>query len=358
VTSGLPLAPYLHLKFSHNEEGSKAIHVAVKKQDGHYQILSSRQEVSPLTESLFSLKFFDLCFIGMCSLETYSSGEVNESQLLAAFIADKDKYTEGQNIDLEDEDIEPIYLQANFSSLYESSELVPTSEILRGDQYLVIKYHLQQLSKTNRSLLHKIILVQYEQASQGQTTRTILSARQLLPAQHLHFYDHTDLHFLRKEHLTNNQEYYFATAALNKFFFATKVSTALAKTPLDIETFLKQQGCYLISAGFQKKHWILEYYRSFRDQWLMSTSLGRSFVRWYYKTAYSYAFIIADSYTLRTLVIIFSILGLPLVAFCLLSFFTKLMTVCVMMILWLAFRILKRKNKKPLSPIHTRPKCL
>jgi hypothetical protein len=321
ITSGLPLIPKLQLKFSHDEDSNKAIHIAVKKLDGHYQILSSVQDLAPLTEQTFSLRIYDICYLGNCSLETYASGDINENQFLAIFLGDKDQYNEGDLIDFGDGDQEPLYLNILFSSLYESTETVALSEILRGDKYLVVKYHTNNLSRSNKSLLHKIILIRYDQLSQGQSSRTISSVRSTVNDDHLTFHEDSDLHLIRVENLTNNTEYFFATAGLNKFFFVTKSSLASAKTPLDIEAFLKQQGCYLISAGYQQNHWVLQTYRLFRDQWLSQFSLGRTFIQFYYSSAFDLALTVSQSMPLRFVVMTLSILALPVIWFFLLPLF-------------------------------------
>ena len=108
--------------------------------------------------------------------------------------------------------------------------------------------------------------------------------------------------FLVLKNLTNNQPIKVGVAYVNKFKFASRISEADEQTPQAIQTFIQQKECYLLSAGFQRDHYVLEYFRAFRDNFLIKNFLGRSFVKWYYKTAPYYAGIIYDNAPLRFLV--------------------------------------------------------
>lgn len=102
--------------------------------------------------------------------------------------------------------------------------------------------------------------------------------------------------------LTNEVSYEFSAAFVNKWNFATTISNSLTETPQGIETFLEAQSCYLLSAGFQEKHFVLDYFRQFRDQTLLNYSMGKAFVQFYYKTAPHYARIIYKNNTLSFIV--------------------------------------------------------
>jgi hypothetical protein len=102
--------------------------------------------------------------------------------------------------------------------------------------------------------------------------------------------------------LTNDREYNLAVALVNKYQFASQLSLSLVETPIEIETLLKENQCYLVTAGFQKEHYILDYFRHIRDSILLKSSWGSQFVEFYYSTAPDYAPIIYNSKWLSGLV--------------------------------------------------------
>jgi hypothetical protein len=108
--------------------------------------------------------------------------------------------------------------------------------------------------------------------------------------------------FLVMKNLTNNQPIKVGVAYVNKFKFASRISEAEEQTPQSIQTFIQEKECYLLSAGFQRDHYVLEYFRAFRDNFLIKNFLGRGFVKWYYQTAPYYAGIIYNNAPLRFLV--------------------------------------------------------
>ncbi|MBL6988246.1 MAG: hypothetical protein ISR65_00625 [Bacteriovoracaceae bacterium] len=89
--------------------------------------------------------------------------------------------------------------------------------------------------------------------------------------------------------LENGNTYRFAMAFVNNYLFATTFSQSDSANTEEIEAFLKKHACYLISAGYQKEHYVLDYFRKFRDNVLLKYSLGRKLVNWYYQTAPLYA---------------------------------------------------------------------
>lgn len=122
--------------------------------------------------------------------------------------------------------------------------------------------------------------------------------------------------------LKNGQEYQVSVAFIDKFGFATKTSNAKTGSPVQIEEFLKSQSCYLISAGFGEEHFVIDYFKDFRDHFLQKYSWGRAFIKFYYGTAPEYALIIYKNEALSLIVRSFAYVlyfffvfkGLPLIA--------------------------------------------
>jgi hypothetical protein len=89
--------------------------------------------------------------------------------------------------------------------------------------------------------------------------------------------------------LSNNVEYPVSLAYVDKWKFATLFTPAKAETTEALNVFLQKEACYFISAGFKKKHFVLDYFRSIRDDILLKSFWGRAFVKFYYRTAPYYA---------------------------------------------------------------------
>ncbi len=83
--------------------------------------------------------------------------------------------------------------------------------------------------------------------------------------------------------LVNDQTYKFAIYFEDKFKFASLISNCISATPQTIEALLKKNGCFLLTAGFNGDHPIIDYFRNFRDETLSDSKLGRLFIKFYYK---------------------------------------------------------------------------
>jgi hypothetical protein len=104
------------------------------------------------------------------------------------------------------------------------------------------------------------------------------------------------------ENLKNGSPVEVGIGYVNKWKFVTMITASEPVTPEQIKTFLQKKKCYLLSAGFGGEHYVIEYFRNFRDHTLLKSGMGRSFVRWYYKTAPYYAQYVSNNVFLRYLV--------------------------------------------------------
>ena len=102
--------------------------------------------------------------------------------------------------------------------------------------------------------------------------------------------------------LKNSEEAILSVVFLDKFNFVTTLSQEVKVTPLEIQELLKKNACFLLTAGFGEDHYIIDYFRNFRDHVLASTYLGRSFIHVYYELAPKYALMIYQHESIRMLV--------------------------------------------------------
>lgn len=89
--------------------------------------------------------------------------------------------------------------------------------------------------------------------------------------------------------LTNGVEVRVSVVLIDKYGFSTHVSNSKTATPADIEELLNKQSCFLLTAGFGEEHFVIDYFRGFRDRTLLKSTLGRAFVKFYYKFAPGFA---------------------------------------------------------------------
>lgn len=105
----------------------------------------------------------------------------------------------------------------------------------------------------------------------------------------------------KAKNLTNNTCYKVNVFLLDKYGFVSIVSNDLEETPELIQALLKSQSCFFFSAGFGRKHFVLDSLRSFRDDFLMKTIPGKLFTQAYYALAPKYAMEIYHSPVLSAL---------------------------------------------------------
>ncbi len=98
--------------------------------------------------------------------------------------------------------------------------------------------------------------------------------------------------------LTNNETYSFVMVAVDRFFFSSRVSNTLSVTPRPLAELIPE-GCFLVSASFPEGHFILSFFRSFRDQILLVLPGGKDLVSIYYQNSPFFARHIKESRSLK-----------------------------------------------------------
>ena len=137
--------------------------------------------------------------------------------------------------------------------------------------------------------------------------------------------------------LTNGLPVTVSVAFLDKYGFSTALSNSLSQKPTQIEQLLKKNAFFLLTAGFGEEHYVINYFRNFRDQVLIKYRMGKVFVSWYYQTAPQYALIIYKSSILRS-----AIRG---AAYTLYFIFTNIRLLSAGLSLILVLLIIKRAKK-------------
>lgn len=197
------------------------------------------------------------------------------------------------------------FLRTNMSTrVYDGSADSPTvtvsqGGIVTGDESLYINYSSSAIFSNHKEVLILTLaapgVAQTYSSAIGAGSANTISDENEFPVV-------DDGANLQIKDLANNQNYNIAIAFLDKYQFSTMVTATQSGTPLEIAAFLKEQSCYFVSAGFGRPHYVLEYFRMIRDQYLLKSSVGRTFVEFYYGSAPKYVGTIYNSPALSLVV--------------------------------------------------------
>ena len=178
---------------------------------------------------------------------------------------------------------------------------ISIGNITRGDGSLFLEFNRNDIDnfRTLMALVQELTPEQPLTALGDNTVQSYLSA----PNMRTHYPELEDLEgVVSIPGLNNGQRYAIGLVAVDSYQFATRVPPMLEGTPVETHEVLKQEGCYILSAGFDKDHFIVDYFRLIRDMVLKRFSLGQRLIRAYYKTAPDWVPIIKRSSLLKALV--------------------------------------------------------
>lgn len=102
--------------------------------------------------------------------------------------------------------------------------------------------------------------------------------------------------------LTNGTPVTISVVLIDKYGFASVVSNSSSATPTDIEDLLKKQNCFLLTAGFGEEHFVIDYFRNYRDTILSKSLPGKIFIKYYYQYAPKFALSIYNNSEIRGLI--------------------------------------------------------
>ncbi|MCK5073462.1 MAG: hypothetical protein KAQ98_08565 [Bacteriovoracaceae bacterium] len=273
-----------------NTDTERYVYLAVRKSESNstyrltggpqYSIVSTN---SPLSASCtFSIKeIFEQ------SDKSLSAGSSNEVYLMLYFYITDDNTLE------KDDEIVPsgtdgMYYKLHFSDKIPSGRLDVIS-LEKGDGRLKIEFiEGVTVTEMGSTEAYRTLIIQRAGtvlSNGGDSYYSVINAGGSLFEEYGFIKDG----YLDIYPLVNYREYNFSVALMNKYQFTTALSNSMVESPESIEVFLKKQSCYLFSAGFQREHFVLDYFRRFRDTVLLRYQFGKAFIAWYYNTAPGYA---------------------------------------------------------------------
>ena len=290
------------------------LNAAVKNSSGDYEsfqldALTAREVSSATTiETKIYLKLDDLCDqngnFEYCNEENYGNNDVTFKESMDIFIYLSDTRESGTEV--EDNDL-GLYVELKVSNKVPENTYTIES-IARGDNSLTFQVSGGgNITEMGDDFLNMIIF-QYEGVNEEPSLAFGNSPAEFFNTIINDDEDDTinqeevDDGDLKVFELTNGETYNFALSKINKYLFLSDLSVSKVGTPQDIQVFLDEQACYLLSSGFQTDHYVLDFFRAFRDRVLLNSTAGKKVVQFYYDTAPNYTHLIIGSEKLSFIV--------------------------------------------------------
>lgn len=290
------------------------LNAAIKNSSGNYESfpldgLTSREIASATNiETKIYLKLDDLCDqngnFEYCNEENYGNNDVTFRESMEVFLYLSDSLESGTEV--EDNDL-GLYVELKLSNKIPEN-IYTIERVGRGDNSLIFNVSGGgEITEMGDDFLNMVVF-QYDGVNEepslafGNSPAEFFSSIINDDEEDTINQEEVDDGEIKVFNLTNGTSYNFSFSKINKYLFLSNLSVSKVGTPQDIQTFLDEQACYLLSAGFQTDHFVLDFFRSFRDRVLLSTDLGNKFVQFYYDTAPSYTHLILRSEKLSFIV--------------------------------------------------------
>jgi hypothetical protein len=287
----------------------KYLYVAIKGTTGNYKI-AQRQSDSYLSQTNLDVTFpvtsQAICTQATDCSEFASTSSTEKAYFAYFFLSDQPALSVGDDLATPGTTYPGgIYFKINMSNrVYTVSQVIPTiTEIRAGDKRLVVKYTSTASilkPKSVRVLLRPTPVVvttqspieAYYNATTGEPTAV------LHPTEFAYAYEGE----ITINNLENSKEQSLSVLFEDQYKFGTVLSLSDSETPQEIQQLLEKNACFLLTAGFGEDHYVIDYFRHFRDTVLASSYLGRSFIHVYYELAPKYALIMYQHEGIRAII--------------------------------------------------------
>jgi hypothetical protein len=292
ITSGLPYNTEVQLTMKQDLGTNMSYYVAVKKDnDTNFEIISIVEALpSNQAEQNVKIKFFDLCRIGKCRLDIQGSDPVDDNQIIYIVAATTNLNLLNKPIDFNLEAFKNgVFFNLRLSSLFDTKNAPELLNVARGDSELSLLYNTDNVNKIITADLEKVVIIHFPDTLENLSAMIYKNAFSFYNAEKVELDPPTEGNYVKYLNLENDRAYNVGITFRNKFGYYSLISPSQTQTPISIETFLKEKGCFLLSAGFQTDDPILDYFRSIRDQYLLKHKIGKYFVFWYYSWAENWA---------------------------------------------------------------------
>lgn len=212
--------------------------------------------------------------------------------LVYIFLSEQSSIADGATITITDPNYDGgIYFETNLSNRIYPNLVITATNARSGDKRVTLTY------TANSTILDPLYVKVFERSTPG-TISTIVTPG-TVNAEDFPFQQNSEVVV---RNLVNDQSYNLSVFFLDKYNFTTQLSTSIIGKPLEVQELLKKQSCFLLTAGFGEEHYVIDYFRHFRDTVLSKNFLGRQFIGAYYEYAPKYALIIYEHEAVRATV--------------------------------------------------------
>jgi hypothetical protein len=234
-----------------------------------------------------------------CSSFLSTTDGARESDFTFFIYASTTNATPGTTINTSS--VDGVFYKINLSDKIPSGVITTTSMTI-GDENLTLNFTGgDTITEMDDTIIYRLLMYDFATGTADTTNSPIQTASAGISG--IYSYETPNrAGSVTAQKLTNGTTYNFGLALVNKYLFASKLSNSIVGVPIEIETLLKENQCYLVTAGFQKEHYILDYFRHIRDSLLLKSSWGSKFVEFYYSTAPDYAPVVYNSKWLSAIV--------------------------------------------------------
>lgn len=294
------LAYSRHRLLIDNDDGNVAMYAAIKKSDTEFLIFHKFSE--PLSDGLFSINYANICtyasnFNSAFNCDDYDSGNsgTKTTQVYLFQSTDNAIDTTAGNLINPSSTTGGLFLEIYWATKLPggTSSVMTQTELKKGDQNLRASYTSTGISSSDIKQVFACVKENSSLGGNQVSTQGCFRGTSLF--KELGTTATSGEGTIRD--LTNGVTYFVSVGIETNYHVATLLSNEISQSPLQIEALLAKQQCYILSAGFQEEHFVVDFYKMIRDRFLYKFSWGQSLIYWYYKTAPQYTqFIINSDY--------------------------------------------------------------
>ena len=331
-----------------NDPRPQYLHAAVKNSDGDYTIIEFEDD-SANSSTFIRLDsntgnlpvivgFNELCPVIDCekfiTSTTRPPNTADDYHLL--FFVSETQYSEGQEI-AETEPPAKLFYQLYLSNRIDARSEIHLASLYKGDGQLHPTFNGFSPLPLHSESLHAYVVEGSAPPCPPPANNTTIeygTARSNNPNGRLQSLDtlstggDTDV-----KNLKNGHCYTVRLLYVDQFGFASRLSRPLVESPEVIPALLQTDQCYLLTAGFGREHFVIDFFRNFRDRVLLSFSLGRVAVSAYYATAPSYVPLI-----LKSPILAFGVRGVAWTLYAVLRYFPYVLATGLLLVLFSFYR--------------------
>jgi hypothetical protein len=284
----------------------KYLYVAIKGTTGNYKI-AQRQSDSYLSQTNLDVTFpvtsQAICTQATDCSEFASTSSTEKAYFAYFFLSDQPALSVGDDLATPGTTYPGgIYFKINMSNrVYTVSQVRPViTEVRPGDGRLIVKY--TSASSILKPKAVRILLRKENPTEPIEMPIETYYSNEPEAVLYVTEFAYSNEGEITVNNLKNSEEQFLSVLFEDQYKFGTVVSESAMGRPEEIQQLLEKNACFLLTAGFGEDHYVIDYFRHFRDTVLASSYLGRSFIHVYYELAPKYALIMYQHEGIRAII--------------------------------------------------------